>query len=235
MRFVPSGRSLLVSFGILVAVGAAYLLAYATPVFAVDRVDVRGAPPQLTRQVEAATQQFVGRSLVGVDPADVRGKILTIPGVAGVSVDRAFPSTLIVRVRSERALTVIRQGPSSWVATGDGAIFRRIETGTLRGLPRLWVGRGATIRVGGFVPAGLRSSIRTLAAAHSVAFPRSIKGVRVDGDGLTLVLRRGPEIRLGRPVAIALKVAIAGKVLRMVDDGVQYVDVSVPERPVAGP
>jgi hypothetical protein len=61
-----------------------------------------------------------------------------------------------------------------------------------------------------------------------------VKGIRPVGDELTLVLRRGTEIRLGRPTEMGLKLTVAAKVLRLVDSGATYVDVSVPQRAVAG-
>ena len=53
VRFVPSGRSLLVGIGALLTIGVAYWIAFSTSVFAVERVDVRGAPPEVARQVAA--------------------------------------------------------------------------------------------------------------------------------------------------------------------------------------
>jgi hypothetical protein len=51
---------------------------------------------------------------------------------------------------------------------------------------------------------------------------------------MTLVLRHGTEIRLGRPADVGLKLVIARRVLALVDGTPAYVDVSVPQRPVAG-
>ena len=234
MRFVPSGRSLLATFVMVVAIGVAYWVAYATPVFAVERVVVRGAPPELSREVMRATRDLVGRSLVAIDAEQVEGKLRALPSVAGVSVDRAFPDSLVVRVAPERAVAVIRRGRSAWLATGAGMVIREIETGTERRLPRLWVRRGTTIRVGGRIPAGLLSATHALAGAHAVGLGGRVKGVRLEGDELTLVLRRGMELRLGRSADVRMKLAIAREVLGLVDGGTTYVDVSVPQRPVAG-
>ena len=189
MRFVPSGPSLLVTFGIVVAVGIAYVIAYATPVFAVEHIDVRGAPPGLSREVTRAIADVKGRSLVAINPDDVEGTLRTLPAVAGVSVDRAFPHTLVVKVAPERPVAVVRRGEGSWLATGAGKVIREIETGTERSLPRLWLARGATIRVGGQIPAGMIPATRALAAAHGAGLGGRIKGVRIAGDELTLVLR----------------------------------------------
>jgi cell division protein FtsQ len=235
VRFVPSGRSLLVTFATLVVVGIAWLIAYATPVFAVDRIEVRGAPPDLQREVTRVTRDLLGQSLVAVDAEQVEGRLRTLPAVAGVTVDRAFPDTLVIRVAPERPVAVVRRGTSAWLATGAGKVIREIETGTERGLPRLWVVRGATIRVGGQVPAGLVPATRALAEAHGAGLGGRVKGVRLANDELTLVLRRGIELRLGRIADVGMKLAIAREVLELVDvSGTTYIDVSVPQRPVAG-
>jgi cell division protein FtsQ len=234
VRLVPSGRSLLVTFVAVVAVGIAYWVAYATPVFAVDHVVVRGAPPELSREVTRATRDLVGHSLVAVDADQVEGRLRALPAVAGVSVDRAFPHTLVVKVAPERAVAVVRRGRSAWLATGAGKVIREIETGTQQHLPRLWLARGATVRVGGQIPAGLIPATRALAEAHAVGLGGRVKGVRLTGEELTLVLRRGVEIRLGRTADVGMKLAIARAVLELVDSGTAYVDVSVPQRPVAG-
>lgn len=234
VRFVPSGRSLLATFGILAAIGFAYWLAYSTPVFAVHRVVVRGAPPALERQVTRATSDLVGRSLVSIDAAEVEGALRALPAVAGASVDRSFPNTLVVKIAPERPVAVIRSGKSAWLATGAGKVIRAIEVGTERGMPRLWLRRGATIRLGGQIPAGLVPATRALAAARAAGLGGRVKGVRTDGEELTLVLRHGTELRLGRDADVVMKLVIARKVLELVGGDTAYIDVSVPQRPVSG-
>ena len=49
-----------------------------------------------------------------------------------------------------------------------------------------------------------------------------------------LVLRSGPELRLGTGEDIPLQLAVAQRVLRIVEGEADYVDVSVPERAVVG-
>jgi cell division protein FtsQ len=233
VRFVPSGRSLVLTFGAVLAIGLAYWIAYATPVFAVDDVEIRGAPPALERDVSRATRDLLGQSLVAVDASDVEGRLRALPAVAGVSVDRAFPSTLVVRIAPERPVAVIRRGGSAWLATGAGKVIREIRVGTERGMPRLWVRRGATIRVGGQIPAGLVPATRALAEAYTARIASRVKGVRTSGEELTLVLRHGIEVRLGRAADVGMKLVIARKVLALVGGTVSYIDVSVPQRPVA--
>ena len=231
-RVVPSGRSLLLGFGLVAGALAVFWGARASSVFAVERVDVRGAPPAVAREVEALMADEVGRSLLAVEAREIEDTVRALPSVAGVSADRSFPHTLVIRIAAEKAVAVVRRGRSSWLVTGSGNVIREIETGSERGLPRLWLTRDIAVRVGAALPAGFTAATRALAAVDEVRLPGR-KTVRSSGGQLTLVLRRGPEIRLGSPTDLLLKLAVAARVFPLLEDGTVYVDVSVPERPVA--
>jgi cell division protein FtsQ len=233
VRLVPSGRSLLLGFALVISVLAAYWGAKASSVFAVERLQVKGAPPAVARDVELAAKDVMGTSLLSIDAEMLEGTLRALPSVAGVSVDRAFPNTLVVRVAAERPVAVVRRGHTAWLVTGAGKIIREIETGTERGFPRLWLTRGTTVRIGGSLPANLTMATRALAAARAVRLPRRVKGVRLEGGQLTLVLWRGPDIRLGEAADVLLKLTVAARIFPLVGEGAAYLDVSVPERPVA--
>jgi len=232
-RLVPSGRSLLVGFALLAAVLAAYWGARASSLFAVQRIEVVGAPPAVAHEVTAAVRPLAGTSLLAVDPGEVEDTVRALASVAGASVDRAFPNTLVVKVQAERPVAVARQRGSAWLVSGSGRVIRPIERGTQRGLPRLWLTRDVEVSVGTTLPADLMPAARALAALQEARLPRRVKAVRTTGEELTLVLRRGPEIRLGSPVDIRLKLAVAAAVFPLLAEGTVYLDVSVPERPVA--
>ena len=57
--------------------------------------------------------------------------------------------------------------------------------------------------------------------------------MRWAGGELTLVLRRGPDIRLGGTSDLLLKLSVVARIFSLLEDGTVYVDVSVPERPVS--
>jgi cell division protein FtsQ len=233
VRFVPSGRSLLVGFALVAGVLVAYWGARTTSVFAVNEVDVHGAPASVEREVRLVAGRTLGRSLLTVDARAIEDAVRALPSVAGASVDRAFPHTLVIRVAPERPVAVARRGDSAWLVTGSGEVVREIATGTERGYPRLWLPKGVSVRLGGTLPAEYVPSTRALAAAQDVSLIRRMKGVRSAAGQLTLVLRRGPEIRLGRATDVALKISIAARVLPLLEEETLYLDVSVPERPVS--
>jgi hypothetical protein len=61
-----------------------------------------------------------------------------------------------------------------------------------------------------------------------------VVAVTYAGGDLTFALAGGIELRFGKAEALRLKLAIARRVLPRLDSTVTYLDVSVPERPVAG-
>jgi hypothetical protein len=79
---------------------------------------------------------------------------------------------------------------------------------------------------------------RSLAAFVGSGFPKRISFVRALDGQITLGLRGGLEIMLGPPVDLRLKIAIARGILPLLalpaHGGPDYLDVTVPERPVAG-
>lgn len=233
-RFVPSGRSLLVAFGLLLAFAVLYWGARTTAVFAVERIDVRGAPPEVVREVERATRGAVGTSLLELDAAELEGVVRNLPSVAAASVDRAFPHTLVVRVAPVRPVGVARQGRRAWLVAQSNRVIREVGTRTHPGLARLWVPKTATVALGEKLPTAYEPATRALAGLREARMPARVKAVRTAGGELTVVLHRGLEIMLGQPTDVLLKLAVAARVLPLLDGRMVYLDVSVPERPVAG-
>jgi cell division protein FtsQ len=231
-RLVPSGRSLLIVLALVAGTLAAVWGAHATSLFAVERVRVAGAPPAVARQVQAATAHVVGTSLLEVDAQLIEDTVRALPAVAAASVDRAFPNTLVIRVSPERPVAVARGRSASWLVTGSGKAIRKVRPGSLRAYPRLWLPKGATVRVGGSLPASFVPATRALAAVRESGIRRRVKGIRFGARELTVVLRNGPEVRLGSSIDLRLKLAVAAAVFPHARDAA-YLDVSVPERPVS--
>lgn len=232
-RLVPSGRSLLLAFGLVVGISAAYWGARTTSVFAVERVDVRGAPPQVARDVQRATGDVLGISLLAVDAAAIEGTVRNLPSVAAASVDRAFPHTLVVKVAPVHPVAVVRRGAEAWLVDGSGRVIREIDSSAQAGLPRLWLPKKLSVEIGRTLPAGYEPAIKVLAGLRDVRMPERVKAVRVAQGQLTVVLASGFEIMLGDPTDVLVKLAVAARVLPLLNDGMLYLDVSVPARPVA--
>ena len=232
-RLVPSGRSLLVAFGLVVAVFAAYWGARASSVFAVHEIEVRGAPPDVEREVQRVTREAVGTSLLAVDTSTIEGRVRSLPSIAAASVDRGFPHTLVVRVAPVRAVGVARRGGEAWTISASNRVIRSIDPRSERGLPSVWLPRKVQLDVGRPLPAAYEPVARTFAALRDVHIGGRAKAVRMTNGELVVVMSSGVEVLLGSPSEILVKLAVARRVLPLIDDAKLYLDVSVPERPVA--
>jgi cell division protein FtsQ len=239
LRFVPSGRSLVVGAALVLIAGGLYGLARQTSMFALQRIDVVGASPELAQRVQAALGSFEGRSLIAVDGAAVEQQVAGLAAVRSAVADRAFPHTLRVHVMPEVPVAVLRRGVDSWLVSARGRVIGQIARGTHRALPRIWLPPRTEIEVGALLaddPGGLAA--RSLAAFVGSGFPGRISFVRALDGQITLGLRGGLEIRLGGPVDLRLKIAVARMILPRLAlpgaGGPDYLDLVVPERPLAG-
>lgn len=235
-RAIPSTRSLLAGTGLLLAAALAFLAARETSMFAVRTIEVRGAPPAVRAQVVKALREERGVSLLRIHGGVVDRRLAVVPTVASARFDRSFPNTLVVTVRPERPVAVVRQGSASWLVSARGRVLQKLARGARPGLPRVWVSRKASISLGATLAddAG-GSAARALAPLAQVRFPASVAVVAAGADRLTFKLRSGLELRFGDPGDLRLKLAIARRIMRGLGPVARgdYVDVSVPERPVA--
>jgi cell division protein FtsQ len=238
-RCLPSGRSVLLGLALLVIAVGAYGLARETSMFAVQTIRVEGATPSLAASVREKLGRYDGRSLVGLDAASVAQRVEGMPAVRSASVDRAFPHTLAVRVVPELPVAVVRRGPDSFLVSARGRVIAPVNRGTHRELPRIWLPATTDIQVGsvlGGQDGGLAA--RSLAAFVGSGFPGRVTFVRALDGQITLGLRGGLEILLGAPVDLRLKIAIAHGIVPSLAPpsagGPNYLDLALPERPVAG-
>jgi len=239
LRFAPSGRSFAIGALLALLAGGLYALARETSMFAVRSVEVVGASPRLAAEVRAELRSFDGRSLVSVNGAAVELRIDGLPAVRSSVVDRAFPHTLRIRVLPELPVAVLRQGAESWLVSARGRVVAALALGARRDLPRIWLPTRTEISKGAFLtdePGALAA--RSLAAFVGSGFSNRVAFVRALDGQITLGLRGGLEIQLGIPIDLRLKIAIARGILPSLalpgQGGPDYLDITVPERPVAG-
>jgi cell division protein FtsQ len=218
---------------LLTAVGL-YAAARTTSAFAVERITVDGAPPDVAAQVQKALAPAVGESLLGIDLADFAQRAESVPMVAGASFDRGFPHTLRIAVVPELPVAVLRQGSSSWLAAQGGRVVAELGKGARPGLPRVWLKRDVEIVLGERVAGLTLQAIKAVAPLRARPLPLAVASVAATREELTLVLRTGLELRLGDGSDLPVKLEVARQVLPELGGSGGYLDLSVPERPVAG-
>jgi cell division protein FtsQ len=235
----PATRAVVIAAALVVGAALAYLAARESAMFAVTRVEVSGAPPDVARQAVRALDDVDGQSLLKLDGSGVVATLEALPTVYRASYDRDFPHTLRVRIVPEQPVAVLRRGADSWVASARGRVIARVPRGGRASLPRIWLPATSAVRVGAILsdPAGALAthalrSFRGVGLGRRIAFVKAIDGRLVAG------LRGGLELRFGPPIDVGLKLAVARSILPTLaapsSGGPRYLDLAVPERPVAG-
>ena len=233
-RFIPTGRSLATAFLIVVGAGLAWFVARETPVFSVKKIEVAGAPSGVTAKVRRALRATEGTNLLKFDLDVARQTVEALPTDASVRFDRAFPHTLRVVVVPERAVAVVRQGASSYLVAESGRVMAIVERRDRPGLARIWIKRDVRLQVGDRAEGDLETAVAAVAPLAGSGFPGRVSSVTTTSTSLTLRLRSGLEVRLGDPLDVALKLAVAARIIPLLTSDTVYVDVAVPERPVSG-
>ena len=216
----------------LTAVGL-YAAARTTSAFAVQEIAVEGAPPEVAAQVRKALAPAVGESLLGLDVPALAQRAERVPMVAGASFDRGFPHTLRIAVVPEVPVAVLRQGSSSWLAAAGGRVVAELTAGARPGLPRVWLKRDVQIVLGERIGGLQLRAVNAVAPLRSRPLPVTVASVVATQKELTLVLRTGLELRLGDSSDLPVKLEVARHVLPRLAGAGGYLDLSVPERPVA--
>jgi cell division septal protein FtsQ len=212
-----------------------------TSVFAVHDVEITSVTPAQARLVKQALVGLEGTSLLRVDQDEIQRRLETLPHVHLLSYDRAFPNRLRVEVSVERPAAVLRRGSDRWLVSAQGRVLRPVEQPLRRPLPVVWIERSVEPEVGTILraaePARAVQALADVRAADP-ALGRRVWYVKVGEErAVTAVLRDRFEIRLGTREDLALKLAVARRVLatlRLEGETAAYLDVSVAERPVVG-
>jgi Cell division protein FtsQ len=137
-----------------------------------------------------------------------------------------------VLVRAERPVAVLRQGSQGWLVSASARVLRQLDR-PFPELPRIWIPRNVTAPVGSTLTGLSVSAVRAVAPLGRSSFLTAVRSVRAEEGELTLVLGSGLEVRVGDTRDLALKLAVARRLLPR-SEGAVYVDVSVPERSVVG-
>jgi len=228
-------RPLVVVLAAVAFVGAgvgAYVLARQSSLFALERIEVEGAPPDVAAEVRSSLESYRGESLVKFDSGQASRRLSSVAEIARARFDRAFPHTLKVRVRLERPVAVLRQGADAWLVSASARVLRKLERPYPR-LPRIWVQRSVDIAVNSTLGGPGARGVAAVAPLRPLRVGADVRQVLTADGELTLVLSSGTQLRLGDSGDLRLKLSIAKQLIPLTS-GAAYVDVSVPERPVAG-
>lgn len=198
----------------------------------VEKVKVDGLTTERAPEIRAALVRAArGMTTLNADAGALRRAVGAEPVVRSISVSSSFPHTLSIEV-TENVPRAFLVGAGRRVAVaGNGTVLagQRVDGS----LPTIRLADPpARGRVGNPSVAAL---VDVAGAAPLAILSRVIRITREPGKGIVAVLRRGPTIYFGGTSQIETKWADAVAILADKDSqGASYVDVRLPDRPVAG-
>lgn len=220
-------RVLLVTVAVVVVAGLAvgtWWLLWVSTVLSTRTVRVEGTTVARGLQVSRAAAVVTGGPLMAQDTRAIGGRVLGVPGVAGVTVTRRLPHTLVVAVTERVPVAVLRStGGQLRLVDADATVW--VPQGPVPATLPVLVDRDGTldagavataVRVSAVLPTALRTKVRALVAAS----PGSV----------LLVLTGGRVVVWGGPNGAAAKTRVATALLG--GTRAEYVDVSVATAPV---
>jgi cell division protein FtsQ len=227
-------RRLLVALLVVALLAGLYLFWLRdSSLVAVDDVTVTGLTGRDAERVRVALASTAETmTTLNVDEARLADAAAAFPVVARVEAEPDFPHGMTIRVVEHRPAAIAVAGGSRQPIAGDGSVLEGIavegDLPTIElavAMPQQRLGPGAArdaAAVAGAAPAVIARRIDSLAREG---------GAR----GVVAQLEDGTELIFGTADRLAVKWAAAIRVLADDDAaGASYVDVRIPERPVAG-
>lgn len=235
MPAIPSRRLLKRRLLTVTLIAAALLAGYMlwlrnSSLVAVEAVTINGAAqnPSVEEALRAAALE---QSTLNLDLAALRAAVTGDPAVRGVSAQPDFPHGLVVDVDIREPVGLLK-GAGLLVA-GDGVILNA-EGAKADSVPT--IGAQGDDLVGGASVKGEALEIaRVLGAAPQPLLAEVVRASIEEDFGVVVELNGGLELRFGDPGDADPKWRGAAAVLAHNSfTGAAYIDLSVPDRPVAG-
>lgn len=204
---------------------AVYVVLRTTSLSAVEDVTVVGVEGPNAREARHALEQAsVGQSTLGFDAAALREAVVDMPSITGVDVHTRFPHGVQIEVHQRVAVGALSVDGRKIAVATDGTLLPEWDAGDL---PIVNGGRAT----GGRLVAEHRAAARILAGA-----PDALRAKTARIDKTTIVrLADGPALLFHDASRVAAKWMAATAVLADSSSvGATWIDLRVPERPVAG-
>lgn len=248
-------RRYLVRIGIVAALVLALvgggLAVYYSNLFTIENVSVTGVEHLTATDMSELASVPAGTTLLRVDAAGIRERLLKDAWVDDVSVNRVFPNTLELAV-TERTITAVVDVPTEnaesvqpWAIASDGMWLMPIpdqnsEAGK-RTSPKVYEDAAKVLHITD-VPYGTRPEVGAYCSDANVNNALAI----VDGmttelagqvkkvaatESTTLTLESGVEIVFGTAENIRDKERVCLEIMKEHPDGLAYINVRVVDRP----
>jgi len=173
--------------------------------FRIETMQVSGNRTLTSADVLAAAGLRTGESLVGLDLAASRARLIAHPRVRDASLRRRLPGTILVEI-AERVPCVIVRADRDYLVDAEGVLIAQAAPGTRSDLPVL---TGIEVVAGALTARGagdLAAGIELVAAIRQVGFPALSAVDHVDlsdpDDAVIVPVTGRPLVHAGRRDAV---------------------------------
>jgi cell division protein FtsQ len=215
----------------LVVVGVGGWLVVNSPLFTVRHIRVLGNITLTADEVISLAGVSEGENLFRLAPGDMEEALQRNPWVADVTVEREWPSTLVLHVTERAPVGWARgSGGRHVLVAGDGTVLSAVEQKPDQ-LPSL--GSLELSLPPGSLYAGPRPLLE-VAASFAPELRRQVAGVMAGESGVNLRLRVGGTVLYGPASSTDAKNAALVSILRQVRREalrIEYVDLRIPSAP----
>ena len=196
----------------------------------VEHVTVSGIEgPQADAVRARLTAAAQDMTTLHVREDELKAAARAYPVVHSVSAQADLPHTLRIAVNAYEPVAVLQAGAQGIAVASDGTLLRGNPTDDLAVIALRTIPGGDRLRH----PDPVRA-VRLMAAAPAALRAR-VERMVISGRNLIAVLREGPKLYFGDGARRMAKWSAAARVLAdSASRGASYVDLRLPERPVAG-
>jgi cell division protein FtsQ len=201
-----------------------------SPVVRVEGVTVTGVSGPQSGGIRAAlTEAALDMTVLHVRDDALRTAVEPYPVVRSLRTQTHFPHGLRITVNAYEPVAALQAGDQLTAVASDGRVLRGAPT---RGLP--------VVRIAA-TPAGDHArdarAVKAIALLDAAPPPLRTRVARIyrGPHGVAASVDNGPDLYFGAATRLRAKWAAAAQVLSQQSSrGASYVDLRVPERPVAG-
>jgi len=169
--------------------------------FSIENLQVSGNRVLANADVFATAGLRAGESLIGLDLAAARARLVAHPRVREASVRRRLPGTIVVEI-AERVPCVVVRADRDYLVDADGVVVAEATPGTQPGLPVLTGIEAAAGVLTARGAADLAAGIELIAAIRQVGFPALSAVDHIDladpDDAVIVPVSSRPLVHAGR-------------------------------------
>jgi cell division protein FtsQ len=198
----------------------------------VERVTVTGLDTPDAARIRAKLGAAARKTTtLHLNVAALRRAVADEPVVHSLTVSPDFPHALRIEIVENRPVALLVADGRELAVAPDGTVLEGAEITSP--LPAIRVGR---LPDRGQMPDGPARARLAVAAAAPPRLRARVESISIEhGRGAVAQLKGGPPVYFGRSVELERKwVAAAGVLAQDSSRGATYIDVRMPERPVAG-